>query len=263
MTITRVDRGTNHWYKIDGHKADGVTTLLSKGLAKDWLGRWAAKTVAEYVADNLGEVTGMEPMGRDAIVAALKQVPWSKRDKAGAKGTEVHNIAEKLIHGEEVDVPEHLAGYVDSCVRFLDEWQIEPIVTEVTVASRKWNYCGTLDLVGKLPDGRILLADYKTSANGIYAETVLQQAAYRYAEVYLDGDQEIPVENLGITDCAAVWITDRHYEVFPLPSDERAFKDFLHVAWCARWAAKSKDLIGASVTAPEWLGVANDGTSAA
>lgn len=258
MTIKRVDRGKNHSYTIDGQKADGVTTLLSKGLAKDWLGRWAAKMVAEHVADNLHDVVGMESLGRDAIVAALKQTPWTKRDKAGARGTEVHNIAEKLIHGEEVDVPEEIAGYVESCVRFLDEWKIDPVVTEVTVASRKWNYCGTLDLVGKLPDGRVLLADYKTSASGIYAETVLQQAAYRYAEVYLGPNgEELPVESLGITDCAAVWITDRHYEVFPLPSDERAFKDFLHVAWCARWSAKSKELIGPSVTAPEWLEVAS------
>jgi hypothetical protein len=258
MTIKRIDRGNTHWYTVDGKKADGVTTLLSKGLAKPWLGNWAAKMVAEHVADNLSEVAGMEPLGRDAIVAALKQTPWSKRDKAGARGTEVHKIAEKLTHGEEVDVPDEIAGYVESCVRFLDEWKIEPIVTEVTVASRKWNYCGTLDLVGKLPDGRVLLADYKTSASGIYAETVLQQAAYRFAEVYLGPNgEEIPVESLGITDCAGVWITDRHYEVFPLPSDERAFKDFLHVAWCARWAATSKELIGPSVTAPEWLEVAS------
>jgi hypothetical protein len=206
MSIQRINRGSNHWYKIDGKKADGVTTLLSQGLAKPWLGNWAAKTVAEHVADNL---------------------------------------------------PDEIAGYVESCVRFLDEWKIEPIVTEATVASRKWNYCGTLDLVGKLPDGRVLLADYKTSKSGIFAETVLQQAAYRYAEVYLDGDVEKPVADLGITDCAGVWITPNGYEVFPLPSDERAFKDFLHVAWVARWAQQSKELIGPSVTAPEWFEVAS------
>jgi hypothetical protein len=257
VSIQRIDRGTNHWYKIDGKKADGVTTLLSQGLAKPWLGNWAAKMVAEHVADNLHDVVGMESLGKDAIVAALKQTPWTKRDAAGARGTEVHNIAEKLIHGEEVDVPPEIEGYVTSCVRFLDEWKIEPIVTEATVASRKWNYCGTLDLVGKLPDGRVLLADYKTSKSGIFAETVLQQAAYRYAEVYLDGDVEKPVADLGITDCAGVWITPHGYEVFPLPSDERAFKDFLHVAWVARWAQQSKELIGPSVTAPEWLEVAS------
>lgn len=255
--IKRINRGSNHHYTIAGKKADGVTTLLSQGLAKPWLGNWAAKMVAEHVADNLHDVVGMESLGKDAIVAALKQTPWTKRDAAGARGTEVHNIAEKLIHGEEVDVPAEIEGYVTSCVRFLDEWKIEPIVTEATVASRKWNYCGTLDLVGKLPDGRVLLADYKTSKSGIFAETVLQQAAYRYAEVYLDGDVEKPVADLGITDCAGVWITPNGYEVFPLPSDERAFKDFLHVAWVARWAQQSKELIGPSVTAPEWFEVAS------
>jgi hypothetical protein len=156
-----------------------------------------------------------------------------------------------LVHGVEVDVPDEIAGYVNSCVQFLDDWQVKPVLVEAVVASRKWRYAGTLDLVADLPDGRRALMDYKTSDSGIWPETILQQAAYRFAEFYLDADgNEQPMADLGITDAFGVHLRPDGYAVHPLPSDERAFKDFLHVAWVARWAKNAKQLVGEPADAP-------------
>ncbi|MBQ1164383.1 hypothetical protein KBZ21_41050, partial [Streptomyces sp. A73] len=41
-----------------------------------------------------------------------------------------------------------------SCARFLDDWQIQPVVVERPVASRTWWYSGTPDVIGDVPDGR-------------------------------------------------------------------------------------------------------------
>lgn len=252
MSIQKIKAGKNHWYKLDGVKADGVTTLIGDGVRKKALENWGIRSVAEYAASHLDRLVEMQPMGEEAIVAALKQSPYTDRDKAANRGTEVHALAEELIHGREVEVPAELQGHVDSYVRFLDEWQPEPIKVERVVAHRKWNYCGTFDAVYRLPDGQIVIGDIKTSRSGIFSETALQLAAYRFAEVYLDEDgTEKPMADLGIGDVGhGLWIRGDGYDVLPIPVDESVFKAFLHVAYGARWMKANKSIVGDPLPAP-------------
>jgi hypothetical protein len=98
-----------HRYFLDGSPIPGVTTLIGKGLPKPALVYWSAKTVAEWVADNPDGVEAFRATGRGPMVAALKEIPWQKRDEAAIRGTDVHALAERVIRGEAVEVPEHLA----------------------------------------------------------------------------------------------------------------------------------------------------------
>jgi len=248
MAIQRINGGKGHWYKLDGVKADGVTTLIGGGLPKPALPSWAARSVAEHVADNLDAVIGMRDMGRAGIVAALKGVPWTQARAAAAKGTEVHEVAAKVILGEEVEVPGCIAGHVDGYVRFLDKHKVEPILVEGVIGHRKWRYCGSLDMVARI-NGQVAIADIKTSASGIYAETAYQLAAYRYAETYLDGDDEKQMADLGIERGYAIWCRADGTDLIPVRCDDRIFKDFLHIAWVARcaWAAKDDSPIGEAI----------------
>jgi len=247
--IKRIDRGRGHSYMIDGRRADGVTTLISDGLAKPALINWAANTTAEYAVDNWADLSEKSVSER---LTLLKKARYAALDEAGRRGTEVHTLAERLARGEEVEVPAAIAGHVAQAVRFLDEWQPEIIRTETVVASRKWGYCGTFDLVCKLPDGRVCLMDWKTSRSGIYGEAALQLSAYRHADVWLDDDgNERPISELGITDTMAIWIRATDYEVKPLETGETTFKIFQHIAWVARQTGKIKtDLVGAPLPTP-------------
>lgn len=241
MAIQRINGGRGHWYKLDGVKADGVTTLIGGGLPKPALPNWAARTVAEHVADNLDSVVGMKDQGRIAIVNALKGVPWSQARAAAAKGTEVHAIAAQLIQGVEVDVPEHLVGYVEGYIKFLDKFRVKPILVEFVVGHRKWRYCGSGDLVAEIL-GETAIADIKTSGSGVYNETALQLSGYRYAESYLDSDgSEKAMADLGITRGYAIWCRPDGTDLLPVRCDDSVFKDFLHVAWVARSAWRMKD----------------------
>ena len=246
MTLRRYETARGHWYQLDGVKIDGVTTLISQGLPKPALPYWAARCVAEYVADNLGAVNAMAEAGRDALVAALKEVPWAQRDAAAVRGTEVHTLAERLIRGEEVEVPEHLAGHVEAYVKFLDQWKPEPIIVEAPVGSRRWRYAGTVDMVVRLPDGRRVIADIKTTSSGIWPETAYQLAAYRFAEFYVDAagqEQPMPQVDAGY----AIWVRADGYDVIPVECGEHVFKTFLHIAWVARAARDAKNLIGEAI----------------
>ena len=145
----------SHRYKLDGAWVPGVTTLIGKGLPKPALPYWAARTVAEWVADNPDLTEDLKRMGgRGPAVAFLKELPWQKRDEAAIRGTDVHALAERLAHGEEVDVPEHLAAHVQGYVDWLDRTGAEPLLTERPVASRQWRYAGTFDLIARL-DGKV------------------------------------------------------------------------------------------------------------
>lgn len=255
MSLRRIDRGRGHSYTIDGKKADGVTTLIGDGVPKPALINWAANITAGYAVDHWDKLTDLPVSQR---LETLKKARYSDLDTAGKRGTEVHALAEKLARGEQVDVPDDIAGYVESAVRFLDEWQFETLMTETVVGNRKWGYCGTFDLLGKLPDGRIALCDWKTTRSGIWGETALQLAAYTNADIYLDPEgNERSIADLNITTGLAIWVRADGYDVYEVDVTEKTFKTFQHVAWLARRLKTLKtDAIGEAVPVPTWEKIA-------
>lgn len=246
----------SHRYRLDGDWVPGVTTLIGKGLPKPALPYWAARTVAEWVVGNpdLTEEIKRLGGGRPAV-AFLKELPWQKRDEAAVRGTDIHALAERLAHGEEVEVPEHLAGYVQGYVDWLDATGFRPIVTEKACASRKWAYAGTMDAIGVFGagplDGQTVLLDWKTS-NGVYGETALQTAAYARAEFYLDGDEEKPMLDIDALGVAHIQEGLTEFYILASTPDEidEAFKIFTHIAY----VAKRADWIKNRVTTPVEVG---------
>ncbi len=253
MSIERHDRGRSHYYTIDGERVLGVTTVISKGIPKDALTWWAARTVAEFVRDNPEEVARLRgDDDADALVKALKRVPFDLRDEAARQGTEVHKYAQALIRGAEVDVPAAFAPYVDAALAFMDTWQIRPVLVETVVASRAHLYAGQLDIVGETPSGRRILFDYKTAHSGVWPEAALQMAAYRYADCYIGDDgTEMPMSEVGIDSAMVVWLRgDATFEVIPVKSELRQFETFLTVLRQVRLMDDAKTWLGPPEEAP-------------
>lgn len=237
----------SHRYTLDGKPVPSVTGLLSGGIPKPALTYWAAKTVAEFVADHDAEVEQLRGMGRASLVAALKEVPWTQRDQAAARGTEVHALAERLAHGEEVEVPDHIAGHVDGYVRWLDLWQPKTILTEFRCASRQWWYAGTGDLIAEI-DGVMFGLDVKTS-RGVYGETASQIAAYTHCEFFVGEDgaeHPLPV----VERLAVLHVREDGTDLLPVADPEAAWKTFLHAAWLAKQKDKIKSQIGPPLRHP-------------
>jgi hypothetical protein len=249
--VTLKFNAKTHRYWLDSKPIPGVTTLLGKGLPKPALPYWAARTVAEYVADNPDGVEAFRSTGRGPMVAALKEIPWQKRDEAAVRGTDVHALAERIIHGEAVEVPEHLAGHVEGYVHWLDAFGVEPIVTEVPVANRAHWWAGKPDAIVRL-GGEVWLLDWKTSS-GVYGETGLQTAAYARAEFYAatpDDEQPLPrIERTGV-----VHITADGSQLYPLARNpeeiDEAYGVFRHIAYVANRTDWIKGLIGDPMPEP-------------
>lgn len=222
---TKVFGRDSHYYKIDGKRAVGVTTALN-GIPKDRLVPWAARTVAEFAVDNytlFGQM--LESGGRGPTVKFLAETPTKKRDDAAERGTEVHTLIDPYINGEEIDVDPALEPYVRGYAMYVNDFNPKPIHTELVVASYRHTYAGTLDSIEDVPGYGVCLVDWKTS-NGIYGSQVLQVAAYRYAEVYLDKDgNEHPMPPVDATFILHIQPDD--YRMIPVKADELAFDKFL------------------------------------
>lgn len=237
MSIQRINAGRGHYYKIDGKKADGVTTILSNGVPKPALINWAANVTAEYAVDNWHDLDELKPSQR---LEKMKKARWQTLDEAGKRGTEVHDLAERLAHGDEVEVPEAIAGHVESTVKFFDEWRPKTILTETVVGHRTEFICGTFDYLMELPDGRRVLVDWKTTRSGIFGETALQLSAYLNMTHYLDPEGvEREMSELKIDAAMAVWIRADGYDVYEVKDPDECWKLFRHIAFCAR---RFKDL---------------------
>lgn len=239
-----------HRYRLDGKPVPSVTTLIGDGIPKPALPRWAAKSVAEWVADNDAAVEHLRGMGRGPMVDALKGVPWQQRDTAAARGTDIHAIAEQVVHGLEVEVPEPLLAHVEGYVRWLDIWKPVPILTECSVANRKHWYSGRFDLIADIGPDRWLL-DVKT-AKGVYGDNALQCEAYRNCEFYVtddDPDTELPLPE-GITRLGVIHVREDGTDLVPLDSSGEAFKDFLHAAYLAKRKKQRDGYVGSPMTAP-------------
>lgn len=214
MSLTFSEKA--HRYRLDGKPVTSVTTIMGGGIPKPALAYWSANKAAEAAADWAAGIKALEDpawtiasIDRDALYESWRKAPWKARDEAAVRGTAVHALAEDLVHGGDVDVPETLAPYVEGYADFLDSWGIVPILTEKSVAHRGDWWAGRFDLIARvdsLHDGRPIEIDIKTS-NGVYADTAIQTAAYARAEFWVnddDAETEIPMPEIAATYVAHV-----------------------------------------------------------
>lgn len=267
MRIVRRDNGRNHWY-IDldtDERLPGVTSILDSGLPKKALINWSGNATAEYAIDNWDDLAKLPPSER---LKKLKGGRYESKDKAANRGTQVHKMGERLIAGEEVVVPELIRPYVDSYVRFMDEFQLRARHIEALVYSETHRYVGTLDILGDIllpdmpeyahlprdEDGFVCdcLIDAKTNRSGIFGETALQLAGYRYAE-WMQPDPHDPdtaFEMPAVTWTGAVWIRPDGYSLVPVEADEDEHRSLLYARQVGIFDAGARDLIGDPIEPP-------------
>jgi hypothetical protein len=250
--IRRKETARGHKYEdAEGRRVPGVTSIIGDGLPKPALITWAANATAEYAVDNWLELSGKSASAR---LKELQGARYAAKDAAANKGTAVHAIAEKLVAGEEVDVPDELVGHAESYARFLDAFQVEARHVEFSVASLRWGYAGTADLIADVTHKGIkqrLLMDVKTNRSGIFGETALQLAAYRYAEVLIDGNEEQPMPE--VDRCAAIHVRADGFDLIPVIAEEPQHKAFLYAMKTAEAVNALKELVGNPVTPPDQI----------
>lgn len=254
----RKETARGHYYvDANGERMPGVTTILGDGLPKTALINWAANATAEYAIDNWDTLSDLPVAER---LKKLQGGRYGVTDKAKRRGTEVHAYAEQLVKGEEVSgAPDLLRGHVEAYARFLDQFDVQPVVVEAAGFNYSVGYAGTLDLIADIDIPKIgvtrVLADVKTNEKGIYGETALQLAAYRHFErLVIDGQEADMIE---VERCAAIHVTADSAELIPLTVEEQQWRDFRYAAEIRRFANESRDLVGAPIEPPRETRIAS------
>lgn len=148
----------------------------------------------------------------------------SKSKEALEKGSMVHHLLEELLNG--VIIP--LASYPDPVkkliARFYDWYMIfkpTDYLTESTVASFKFKYAGTLDLVATI-NGKRVLVDFKTNKSGVYFSNKLQVMAYKQAYEETTGEK--------IDECYVLRLGSQHKAGYEFKLiDDTTVDDFVSV----------------------------------
>lgn len=98
--------------------------------------------------------------------------------KSAAEGTLIHEIAEKILIGENPQVNPLIAPAIKAFRDFLDRKsiQVEPSHVEMRIVNHRDRYAGTIDTLA-LIDGRFGVLDIKTSQD-FYRDYNLQTSAY-------------------------------------------------------------------------------------
>lgn len=235
MTATTYRRayGSGHSYVLDGvPKIKGVTTMM-RGLSGPPESYFTEYT-AGHAVDNWDRLAAMAPAAR------LKEIAGATKDRfktAAVKGTRVHKLAEQLAKGDEVPVPDDIRGYVEACVQFLDDYDIETLHTEPALFSRKHKYAGSADMfcTALKPHAAArtrVLVDYKTSASGPWGSVAFQLSGYRFADFMLSGDGgkdsvELPVPE--VDEGWAVWLRADGYDVYPVDTSPEILRQLLYI----------------------------------
>lgn len=192
-SIVRVETAKGHYYVDAADKRKripGVTTILKETIPKPQLNAWFARMVAEEAWDRREELAGLP---RAPYVEEVRNAADRRRDVSAARGTQVHKWAEMLSRGEQVDIPVEHVGYLDGYLLWLSEYEVVVQDQERTVwggAGNSPEYAGTYDLMCTTSvdaDDDPILVDIKTG-RGLYAESMIQIAAYALADYELSDD---------------------------------------------------------------------------
>lgn len=187
-----------HRYKLDGQSVPSVTKILGL-LAKPALTAWAANMAADYAIDYWDDLAGMPPSERRAAIA---KAPERSRNRAAAKGTQIHAWADALIAGQAVEIPEQYVATVERFARWWEASKFVPVAAEAAVyadADEVYGtaYAGRFDMLASHPSHGVTLLDWKTG-KGVYSDYGVQLGGYMSAEVWAgeNGKPDAPMPRI-------------------------------------------------------------------
>ena len=225
-------KGRGHFFDVEREGMDtvrygGVTGFLgviNKPALIPWAKREALRMVEEELRRRMkgkdkARITLNDKWIAEMLLSAKKE-PDKIKDDAAEFGTQSHDYIEKIIKGEQFEVPAKFSGPVDAFKKWWVESRMEFVMAETAVASTVYKYGGKLDAVG-FRDGRYILLDWKTG-KGIYDEAALQVGAHANAleETYGIEVKEAIVVRFGKT-------LPIEFEVKELLDINRSFGGFL------------------------------------
>ncbi len=197
ISIELVEKRRQHWYRVSGYDEllPSVTTFLKVIDKSGPLVGWARKDALEKAAEELRAQLQIAVPWRDEdqvpwvddVIAGAKDRIYRTKDSAADAGKAAHELVAAILQGGSPLVPDALRPAVQGAQEMLADYRLSPVATEHLVWHPSQQYAGTIDLVARDADGRLVVVDWKR-AKGIYPEHGYQVAAYADALETLTGE---------------------------------------------------------------------------
>ena len=183
-----------------------VTSALGNiGGKLDAMVGWAIKLTADEAA-TVAQQTAWDDAGlAEFDVTLVKKRAHAKRYEAAERGTAIHDHLDRYLTTgirpsfDTVDV-DHLP-YVESGIRFVNDWAPQILHTEITVFNLDDRWAGTIDVLGHMPGIGTCILDWKTGKR-LYLDNMVQQNAYANAQHGVNSDgQKVtlpPIDAVGV-----------------------------------------------------------------
>jgi len=226
-----INRNNGEWLK----SVTGALSVLDKPALIPWAVKMAVDKISEFVSGGM--------LIDDNAIKEAKNAWRVKRDTAGDKGTQAHDLIHEYIKFKLGIIKKMPAmpkdKEVKNCYLAFREWEAEHevkfIATEQLVYSKRYNFVGTLDCIAEV-DGKFSLIDFKTSS-GIYEDMLYQVGAYGLA---YEEENKIEIENNHIVRFGKA---DAEFEVKSFKTDKKLQKGFLSCLYIKMHEKELKDLL--------------------
>jgi len=273
-------QGSIRLYDYNGRSVPSVTSILS-AIDKPALRGWYAKQTAaaaldallrhELTADVIVALTEEARAAHEATkyhqerhkktcdfvpnaASWLAGAPTRTRDTAGARGTAVHEAAEKDF--DLLDVPENARAAYGSYQQWVAEFEPTILAKEFQVFNGLDGYAGSGDLMGIIPwldPEDVWLIDIKTSRS-LFHEMRLQLRGYADGEFCIKGnevDEEATQTLFRVNRFAILHLTDDGYEFVEVTADGYDSEVFRAALAILNWiGANDGKSIGTIIRAP-------------
>lgn len=186
--------------------------------------------------------SGAEPLqvwyynsGYEDGVEGVPPDPKRRLTQAANAGSLAHHMVENVIHGRDEmegvpEVPFATLQQAKQGLTAFQDWsrvmQVEYVLTETPMVSEKYAYGGTPDAIGHV-DGKLALLDWKTG-NRVYADAIIQMAAYRHLWLEVHAEKHGPIEANYLLRFGKEH-GDYHVHAYPDSVMELGWEAFLHL----------------------------------
>lgn len=165
-------KGEEKWNRVK-LSTTGATGIIDKSRPLIY---WATNLARDYLLGKIkkGAITESD------IYEAVKQ-HTIRKEKAADIGTLIHEWCSSWILGKKPEMPENekVVNGITSFLKFQKEHKVKWTESERAVYSKKYNFAGFLDAMGKIGKENWLI-DFKSS-KAVYPEMKLQVAGYSIA----------------------------------------------------------------------------------
>jgi hypothetical protein len=239
------------WYTWQGVEYPSVTTIrrlagIPHRLAEWQIGQVAGRAI-ERIAEYHQRLSTADPEAAALVKTELRQAAVDKREARAAFGTAVHQAIEGGL--ALTDVGPDLAPRLRQFLDWRRRSGVEILGQELQGFHLEAGYAGSVDLLGRFPDGSIWVIDYKTGGDnlteGVYPDQLLQLLPYLMAEFVGEDDRiDEPLTALlhQATGVALLHLVDDGWEFRSLEATPDAWGAFLGLLRFSRWMAAHPDM---------------------